>query len=228
MTVGTQGLLFDMDGVLVSSIGSVERCWARWADHYGVDSERALTITHGRRAIDTVRTLRPDIDAQEGLRVIEDMEVLDMDDLVVLPGVAELLAALPPHRWTIVTSATTRLMTARLGQAGLPLPARMITGDMVVNGKPHPEPYMRGAEILGFAPEDCVVVEDAPAGIGAGNAAGSRVLAVLGSYPLEQLHEAEWVIPSLMEMGFEESADGLKLMFAPLERGAESNLIGRV
>lgn len=214
--VGTQGLLFDMDGVLISSIGSVERCWARWADHYGVDRERAVAITHGRRAIETVRTLRPDIDAEEGLRVIEDMEMLDMDDLVVLPGVAKLLAALPASRWTIVTSATTRLMTARLSHAGLPLPARMITGDMVAHGKPHPEPYMRGAEILGFAPKDCIVVEDAPAGVGAGKAAGSRVLAVLGSYPIDQLQEAEWVIPSLEQMGFEATSVGLNLRFAPI------------
>ncbi|MHB1701542.1 MAG: HAD-IA family hydrolase [Acidobacteriaceae bacterium] len=212
----TQGLLFDMDGVLISSIGSVERCWARWADHYRVDRERALTITHGRRAIDTVRTLRPDIDPVEGLRVIEDMEVLDMGDLVVLPGVAQLLSALPADRWTIVTSATTRLMTARLSHAGLPLPERMITGDMVVNGKPHPEPYIRGAEILGFAPQDCIVVEDAPAGVGAGKAAGSRVLAVMGSYPIAELHAADWVISSLEQMGFEETSSGLKLMFAPL------------
>ena len=216
IVVETQGLLFDMDGVLISSIGSVERCWARWADHYGVDREQALRITHGRRAIDTVRALRPDIDADEGLRVVEDMEVLDMDDLVVLPGVAQLLAALPTNRWTIVTSATTRLMKARLNHAGLPLPARMITGDMVVNGKPHPEPYMRGAEILGFAPKDCIVVEDAPAGVGAGKAAGSRVLAVMGSYPIEQLHEADWVIPSLGQMRFAETSAGLKLMFAPV------------
>lgn len=208
VVVETQGLLFDMDGVLISSIGSVERCWGRWADHYGVDRALALRITHGRRAIDTVRTLRPDIDAEEGLRVVEDMEVLDMDDLVVLPGVAQLLAALPADRWTIVTSATTRLMTARLNHAGLPLPARMITGDMVQNGKPHPEPYMRGAELLGFAPKDCIVVEDAPAGVGAGKAAGSRVLGVLGSYPIEKLGEADWVVGSLAELRYSPGRSG--------------------
>jgi sugar-phosphatase len=133
------------------------------------------------------------------LQLIEDMEIDDVSDLVVLPGVWELLNSLPVDRWTIVTSATRRLMVARLKAAGLPEPARMITGNDVVNGKPHQEPYMLGAEILGLASQDCVVVEDAPTGVGSGKAAGSRVLGVLGTHEAAELYGAgaEWVVASM-------------------------------
>ena len=99
--IRTRGLLFDMDGVLVSSIGSVNRCWRRWAAIYQVPGAENFEVPHGTRAIDTVKLLRPDIDPVEGLRVIEDMEIDDTEDLTVLPGVRELLASLPPDRWAI-------------------------------------------------------------------------------------------------------------------------------
>jgi sugar-phosphatase len=191
-----------MDGVLISSIASVYRCWRRWALHYGVANPEAITIAHGTRAVDIMFGLRPDFteeQAQEGLRLIEDMEIEDVGDILVLPGVGELLNSLPGDRWTIVTSATRRLMVARLKAAGLPEPVRMITANDVVNGKPHAEPYISGARILGFAPGDCVVVEDAPSGVGSGKAAGSRVLGVLGTHDAGSLYAAgaEWVVGSL-------------------------------
>jgi mannitol-1-/sugar-/sorbitol-6-phosphatase len=195
--VETKGLLFDMDGVLISSIGSVERCWRRWAKIYDVPGADTYEVPHGMRAIDIVKMLRPDIDAEEGLRVIEDMEVEDTGDLRVLPGVKKLLEELPPERWAIVTSCTRRLLLGRLAAAGLPVPSRIISGDMVERGKPDPEPYRRGAALLGFAPEDCVVVEDAPSGVGAGIAAGCRVLGVLGTHSAEELKAADWVAESL-------------------------------
>jgi sugar-phosphatase len=209
--IEARGILFDMDGVLVSSIGSVNRCWRRWAAMYEVPGAESFEIPHGTRAIDIVRELRPDIDANEGLRVIEDMEIADTEDLVVLPGVKALLASLPPERWAIVTSATKRLLLGRLQAAGLPIPERIISGDMVERGKPDPEPYRRGAELLGFAPPECVVVEDAPAGVGAGKAAGCRVLGVLGTHAEAQLVEADWITPSLTEISVQASAGGLLL-----------------
>ncbi len=141
MRVETKGILFDMDGVLISSIGSVIRCWRRWAEIYGVPNAATYEVPHGTRAIDIVKKLRPDIDPEEGLRVIEDMEIEDVGDLVVLPGVKTLLASLPVERWAIVTSATQRLLLGRLSAAGLPVPERLISGDMVERGKPDPEPY---------------------------------------------------------------------------------------
>jgi sugar-phosphatase len=200
--VTAAGLLFDMDGVLVSSIGSVNRCWKRWAAHYGVENAESYEIPHGTRAIDIIKTLRPDIDAAVGLKLIEDMEIEDVADLDVLAGAKELLESLPAERWAIVTSATKRLAIARLGVARLPVPERFITGDMVEKGKPDPEPYRRGAELLGFAAKDCVVVEDAPSGVGAGVAAGCRVLGVLGTHSAEELRAAgvSWVVASLSDV----------------------------
>lgn len=210
-TIRTRGLLFDMDGVLISSIGSVNRCWREWARRYGLPNADSFQVPHGQRAIDIVRMLRPDIDAHEGLRSIEDLELNDTADLRVLPGVRELLASLPPERWTIVTSATRRLMLDRLKIAGLPAPARLIAADDVTHGKPHPEPYRRGAEILGLAIADCLVIEDAPSGVGAGRAAGACVLAVLGTHTASELTYATWIVPSLEGLHVEVLAEELLL-----------------
>ncbi len=207
----TQGLLFDMDGVLISSIGSVRRCWREWCRLYEIPGWETFEIPHGTRAIEIVRELRPDIDAAEGLRVIEDLELQDTADLAVLPGAAELLRSLPPDRWAIVTSATRRLMLGRLQVAGLPVPHRIIAGEDVDNGKPAPDPYIAGAALLGFATEDCIVVEDAPAGIRAGLAAGCRVLGVLGTHTAEEIAAATWLVTDLTMVHADVAADGLHL-----------------
>ena len=213
--VETKGLLFDMDGVLISSIGSVVRCWRRWAAMYGIPNAETYEVPHGMRAIEIVRSLRPDIDPEEGLRVIEEMEIEDTEDLKVLPGVKALLESLPPERWAIVTSATRRLMLGRLKVAGLPVPERIVSADEVERGKPDPEPYVRGAALLGCRPEECVVVEDAPSGVGAGIAAGCRVLGVLGTHSLSELQDADWVTASMEGVRVTQRADGLELCFVP-------------
>ncbi len=199
MVVEARGILFDMDGVLVSSIGSVNRCWRRWAAHYGVPNAESYEVPHGVRAIDIMRELLPGVDTVEGLRLIEDMEIDDVGDLKVLPGARALLGSLPADRWAIVTSATRRLLVGRLQAAELPIPELIISGDMVERGKPDPEPYRRGAELIHARPADCLVVEDAPSGVRAGVAAGCTVLGVEGTHPREQLLEAgaRFVLPSL-------------------------------
>ena len=193
-----------MDGVLVSSIASAERCWREWARRYEVPDWENFRIPHGVRAIDIVRMARPDIDAHAGLAVIEEMEIADVGDIVLLPGAQALLRSLPAGCWTIVTSAGRRLMEARLRAAGLPVPERMITAEDVERGKPDPEPYRRGAEILGLETAECVVVEDAPSGVKAGIAAGARVLGVVGTHTAEQLREAGagWVVRTLEDVRF--------------------------
>ena len=222
MKVEVKGLLFDMDGVLISSIGSVIRCWRRWCVLYQVPGAETFAVPHGKRAIDTVRQLRPDLDeagVMQGLGVIEDLEIADMEDLKVLPGVRELLASLPPERWAIVTSATRKLLLGRLAAAGLPLPSRIIAAEDVGKGKPDPEPYLKGAEMLGYRPEECVVVEDAPAGAGAGAAAGCAVLGVLGTHEAGELGACTWIVESLVGVTVVPKAYTLELGFDPLPSG---------
>jgi sugar-phosphatase len=202
-----------MDGVLVSSIGSVTRCWRRWAEHYGVPGAETLHIPHGTRAVDIIANLKPGLDVAEGLRRIEDMEIEDVADLKVLPGVRQLLESLPAERWAIVTSATYRLLLGRLRAAELPVPERIISGDMVERGKPDPEPYRRGAELIGRSAAECLVVEDAPSGVGAGIAAGCRVLGVLGTNSEAELRAAgvSWVVRSLEDVRAVAGPGGLQI-----------------
>ena len=213
VTVDFAGILFDMDGVLISSIGSVNRSWRRWAKHYGVPDADTFQVPHGIRATDIVAMLKPDLDVAEGLKFIEDIEMVDVDDLKVLPGARALLESLPPERWAIVTSATGRLALERLRVAGLPAPERMISAEMVERGKPDPEPYRRGAELIHSSAAECLVVEDAPSGVGAGVAAGCRVLGVLGTHSEDELRAAgaSWIVRSLEEVSAQTSAKGLTL-----------------
>jgi sugar-phosphatase len=212
--IEVSGMLFDMDGVLISSIGSVRRSWRRWAAHYGVPNAESIEIPHGTRAIDIIPLINPGIDPVEGLRLIEELEIADTEDLQVLAGVRALLGSLPAERWAIVTSATGRLLLGRLKAAGLPVPERLISGDMVARGKPDPEPYRRGAELLGFSAAECVVVEDAPSGVQAGRGAGCHVLGVLGTHSAEELRAAGamWVVESLTKVQAETRGEWIMLV----------------
>ncbi len=207
-----------MDGILISSLGSVERSWTKWARMRGVDPAYALSMIHGRRAIESVSRLRPDLDSENELKIIEDFEVEDNHGLLVLPGVLDLLAALPPHRWTVVTSATERLARARLAVGGVPVPQRLVTAGQVTHGKPHPEPFLAGAALLGFAPEECVVFEDSAAGAKAGREAGCTVVATTFSHPAETLGAAHYLVTDLTRVRvllLPENA-GLVLGFTPV------------
>ncbi|HEY9127996.1 MAG TPA: HAD-IA family hydrolase [Acidobacteriaceae bacterium] len=216
--VRCQGVLFDMDGILVSSLGSVERCWSIWARMRGVDVDETVRTAHGRRAVETIALLRPDLDPAAELKVIEDLEITDNEGLAVLPGIPELLTALPLDRWTVVTSATDRLARVRLAAGGLAVPDRMIAADHVPQGKPHPMPYLRGAELLGLPPESCVVFEDSGAGAKAGRAAGCTVIATTFSHSIEDLAAAHYLVPDLSGIDVEvlPGNAGLALRFRPL------------
>jgi sugar-phosphatase len=213
-----KGVLFDMDGILISSIGSVERSWTRWAEMRGVDPEFARKMAHGRRAIETAALLRPDLDSHDELKLIEDIELADGEGLAVLPGVLDLLSALPHDRWTVVTSATERLASQRLAQAGIPLPERLITADDVEQGKPDPAPYLAGAALLCIPAEDCVVFEDAESGTLAGRAAGCTVIATTFSHEAESLAAAHYVIQDVTGVQVRNlpGEQGIVLTFSPL------------
>lgn len=223
MILRVRGILFDMDGVLVSSLGSVERSWQAWAESRGVDPELAVKTAHGRRAIETVRILRPDLNDLQELKWVEDLEVQDRDGLEILHGVKPILESLPEKYWTVVTSATDRLARARMAYGGIPVPARMITADMVTKGKPDPEPYRRGAELLGLAPRDCLVIEDSASGTKAGHAAGCKVLATLFSHSLENLSAADWIVRSLEDVRVRVVGDQVELGFEPVAREAAAS-----
>ncbi len=216
MKLHVRGILFDMDGVLVSSLGSVERSWQKWAAKRGVDPAIAIRTAHGRRAIETVRLLRPDLNDVEELNLIEQIEIEDKEDIQVLKGVCRILDALPQKYWTIVTSATDRLARVRLKQANVPIPDRIITGDAVTYGKPGPEPYLKGAELLGQRPEDCLVIEDSASGAKAGHAAGCKVLATLFSHTVEDLKDADWIIESLDDVQVRVLDSSVEIEFQPL------------
>jgi sugar-phosphatase len=213
-----KGVLFDMDGILVSSLGSVERSWSKWAELRGVNPDLTCRTAHGRRAIETVAIMRPDLDAEQELKVIEDIEVEDNEGLTVLPGVLAMLSALPADRWTVVTSATERLARVRMGVGGVPLPQKLVAADFVTRGKPHPEPFLTGAALLGFEPKDCVVFEDSASGAKAGRAAGCTVVATTFSHPVESLDAAHHLVEDLTGMNVTVLPDdaGLLLSFAPL------------
>jgi sugar-phosphatase len=216
-----RGILFDMDGVLISSIGSVERSWETWAVSRGIDPALAIRTAHGRRAIETIRLLRPDLDDQAELDWIEEMEVADNVGLTMLSGVRPILEALLEKPWTVVTSATDRLARSRMAHGGVPVPARIISADIVTNGKPDPEPYLKGAAILGLAPADCLVIEDSASGATAGRAAGCQVLATLFSHSLASLADADWIVPSLDDVHVSVINGALEVRFTPVLRNAE-------
>lgn len=205
-----------MDGILISSLGSVERSWTKWAEMRGIDPELAIRTAHGCRAIETVAKLRPDLDSEAELKIIEDIEVEDNEGLNVLPGVLDLLAALPRDRWTVVTSATERLARIRMASGGIPVPERLVTADRVTRGKPHPEPFLAGAALLGLAPQECVVFEDSSSGTQAGRAAGCTVVATTFSHPIETLDAAHYLVTDLTHIRVECAAGELVLQITPL------------
>lgn len=218
MKVSVRGILFDMDGVLISSIGSVERSWTKWAEEHGVDPAVAIKMAHGRRAIETVRALRPDLNAVEELRRLEEMEVTDNEGVASLEGVQRILQVLPASRWAVVTSATKRLALSRMRHGGIPVPKFVVTADHVIKGKPDPEPYLTGAKLLGLQPKECLVIEDAASGAKAGHAAGCKVLATLFSHSLESLSAADWVVRSLKDVQMRISGEQIEVEFAAVAR----------
>jgi sugar-phosphatase len=190
-------ILFDLDGVLVDSTRSVDRQWRKWAQENNLEPDAVVRAAHGRRTIETVRQVAPHLNAEAEMRTIERLEVEDTDGVVVMPGAADLLRSIPDGRWCVVTSGTRLLATGRLRVAHLPTPGIMVSADDVTKGKPDPEPYLKGAKLLGTKPEECLVIEDAPAGVRAAHAGKMKVIAITSTFPKAELKEADALVRSL-------------------------------
>lgn len=188
-------LLFDMDGVLIDSTPAVARVWRGWAAEHGLNPDEVIARAHGRPSLTTIREYLLDADYELENREVERREIADLEGVVPLPGALALLRRLPADRWTIVTSSTRPLAEVRLRAAGLPIPDRMITASDIQNGKPHPEPYLKAATLLGYSAAECVVIEDVPAGIQSGKAAGARVIAFPTTVSKSELLKAtpDWI-----------------------------------
>jgi mannitol-1-/sugar-/sorbitol-6-phosphatase len=214
--ISCRGLLFDLDGVLVDSTPAVARVWTKWALAHGFDPEETVRKAHGRPSLTTIKELLPNApDPIAENAVVLRGEIEDTEGVVPLPGVCDFLKALPQNRWALVTSCSKPLAHVRLQAAGIPVPEKMITSDDVRRGKPDPEPYLKGAALLGLPASECVVFEDAPAGIRAGKAAGARVLALPTSSPANDLKAAgaDWILPGYSHLSMASLNGSSRLQF---------------
>lgn len=211
-------LLFDLDGVLINSTPAVARVWRRWAIEHGFNPDEVVARAHGRPSLTTVREYLPNADHQAENREVERREIADLEGVVPLPGALDLLSSLPEDRWTIVTSCTRPLAEVRIKAAGLPLPKKMITSNDITHGKPNPEPFLKGAAVLGFPASECIVFEDVPAGVRAGKSAGARVIAFTTTVQEPALEEAgaTWILRSCADVHVTNHGQDLTLSLTSL------------
>lgn len=180
LTLRAEALLLDMDGTLVHSTTEVETVWRLWCQGHRLDPAPVLAMCHGVRSREVIRALAPQLDLAREVALLDELEIQHAGVAEPIAGARPLLAALPPARWALVTSASQRVARHRLASAGLPLPRWLIGAEDVVRGKPDPEPYLLAARRLGLAPADCLVFEDAPAGIRSALQAGCQVVQIGG------------------------------------------------
>ncbi len=200
-------VLFDLDGTLVDSTAAVVRCWLAWAAERGVEPER-LQGYHGVPALDIVRDLVAEAEVPAAVARINDLELLDVRGITLLPGAAEALAALRPGRAAVVTSCTDALAAARIAATRLDAPSVLVAADHVHRGKPDPEPYLLAAARLGVPAQTCLVVEDAPSGLAAARAAGMATLAVTTTTPAHEL-QADAVVGTLADVVLTDGPEGV-------------------
>ena len=193
-------VLFDLDGVLVESREATERVWLEWASENGIGIETLRAAMHGVRSADVIRELRPDLDSDAESAVVERRQAEDVEGLRAIAGAVDALGALRADRVAVVTSGTRPLALARLAAVGIQPPEVVVFAGDVARGKPDPEGYLTAARRLGVPPEETVVVEDAPAGIEAGRAAGAATVGVTSTHEASELSAAEFVIGTLEEL----------------------------
>jgi mannitol-1-/sugar-/sorbitol-6-phosphatase len=194
-----EGVLCDLDGVLVDSTPAILRTWRRFAERHALDWELVDRTIHGRPARESVALLVPGVDVEAEAALLDDWEVVDVTDVRPLAGALELRALVPEHRFAVVTSCGDRLARARLTAAGIEPPQALVTFDSVEAGKPAPDCYLEGARLLGLPPERCLAIEDAPLGLEAARAAGAMTVGVTTTHSADEL-EADIVVGSIADV----------------------------
>lgn len=189
--------MFDVDGVLLNSTAAHRRIWSQWAEGANLDFEVVWAATHGRRIGETLTEVAAHLDPRREEARIRDIMLAQGDAFPAQPGAQTLLTGLQPGSWAVVTSAKGDNVRHRFTLAGLPIPNVLIDNGAVSHGKPHPEGYLAGAASVKRHPKDCLVVEDAPAGVTAGKAAGMTVLALGTTHEKADLDEADLFESSL-------------------------------
>ena len=175
--------LFDMDGTVINSIAAAERVWTDWAQRQGLDVATFLPTIHGKRAIETIGALMlPGVDPVLEADALLKAEADDLEGIVPIAGAVAFLKSLPPERWAIATSAPRELALLRMKAAGIPVPAVIVAAEDVARGKPAPDCFQLAARRLGFEAQDCLIFEDAPAGIAAAEAAGASLMVISATH----------------------------------------------
>ena len=193
------GVLCDLDGVLVDSTPAVVRTWRRFAERHGLDWELVDKTIHGRPARKSVELLVPHVDAETEAALIQQWELTDLEDVRALPGAIELRELVPAHRFAVVTSCDEPLARARLEAAGIEPPQALVTIESVSRGKPAPDCYLEGARRVGLPPARCLAIEDAPLGLEAARAAGTKTAALTTTHDASEL-DADFVVGTIADL----------------------------
>lgn len=212
--IRAQAVVFDLDGVLADSTHAVERSWEAWSQRHGVDPRKSIAIGHGRTTIEAIRIIAPHLDERTAFQEMEELEASFIDSVAPVNGAPQTVRYLCERGipWGVATSGTRNIAVPRLERAQILAPAVLITADDVVNGKPHPEPYETAAKALGFAPWECVVFEDAPAGMLAARRAGARVIAIAAGADALLADESA---ADFLDLDISADASGVTFMPAP-------------
>ena len=199
-SIHCKAILFDLDGTLIDSAARIRRLWQTWGERRGIEPESIFQVMHGRRAGEIIQVFTPHFNIENEVRDVESDEVSDMHDVQAYAGALELLNSLLTEQWAIVTSGSRQVTEARVRHVKLPIPSVFITSENVKVGKPAPDGYLLAAQQLNVQPTECAVIEDSPAGVKAGKAAGMQVVAVISTHARAELQEADWIVRQLADI----------------------------
>jgi len=210
-TVECNSIIFDMDGTLINTNECIENVWRKWGSKYNIEIKEIL---HGRTAIESLKILAPHLATEKMAMELENMVLDEIDNVKLIPGVKEFIAKLPENSWTIATSASKGLATANLKHVGIPIPAAMITAEKVSNGKPHPEAFIKAAELLNTTCDKCIVFEDSLSGVEAGCKSGATVIGLTTTHTENELDLADYTIRNFnnITVNIKENISGRKLI----------------